>query len=148
MDQNPSWEANQGTPLVLWNFKVSCSQEPAIGSYPWTSMIILSYHQRLNLPSVSFFHVSLSKLCVKRFSVMVATRTAHCILFIFIIWIILGEWYRLWSSVCSFIYLQYSSLHHILKSQWIFFPQQERLSFTLRNGGKEGKMFWSGTANG
>jgi len=106
------------------------------------SILILSFHLRLGLPSGLFLSgfpfknpVYASPLPIR------ATFPAHLILLDFITWRVLGEQYRsLSSTLYSYstpCYLlpsrkKYSPQHPILKeSQYTFLPQCKRPGFTL-----------------
>ena len=126
MEKNPSWEANrfsssQVTLLTLWNLKVhyrihkcprlSLSWATSIHSmlpHPtcWRSILILSSHLRLGLPSGHFPQGFLTKtLCTPIVSYVRATCPAHLILFDLITRKILSEKYKsLRSSLCSFLH--------------------------------------------
>jgi len=125
---------------------LSLSWASSIQSIPpnttsWRSVLILSYHLRLGLPSClipSGFPTKI--LCTPLFSPIRATCPARLILLDFITPTTSGEQYRsLSSSLCSFHHsrylvpfrLKYSPQHHILThTQSTFLPQCERLSFT------------------
>ena len=125
MEQSPSWQANrfsasQEIPRILWNAKVqyrihkcrhlSLSWASSIQSIPhptsWRSILILSSHLRLGLPSGLFPSGFPTKtLCTHLLSPIRAICPAHLILLDFINRTILGEEYRsLSSSLCSFLH--------------------------------------------
>ena len=79
MEQSPSWEANrfaasQEIPNILWNPKIhycihKCLPPVPIQSKPphptsWISILILSSHLRLGLPSVLFLSGFNTKQCI------------------------------------------------------------------------------------
>ena len=123
MEQSPFWEANrfsasQEIPRILWNPKVyyhihkwpplSLFLASSIQSIPlhltyWRSILILSSHLRLGLPSGLFPSGFPTKtLYTPLLSPIRATFPAHQIHLEFITWTILGEQYRsLNSSLCS-----------------------------------------------
>jgi len=149
MHQSPPWQANrfsasQEIPRILWNTKVhyrihKCptpvpvlSQlDPVHTSHPtsWRSILILSSHLRLGLPSDLFPSGFPTKpLYTPLLSPIRATCAAHPILLNFITRTILGEVYRsLSSSLCSFILsLVTSSLlgpNILLNAQFLKHPQ-------------------------
>ena len=108
----------------------------------WKSILILSSHLRLGLPSGHFTSCIPTKtLSVPLLSPMHATSRAHLIRFDLITRIILGEEYgSLSSSLCSLIHSpvisslfnsKYSPQNPIPKDpQPTFLPQCERTSFT------------------
>jgi len=162
MEQSHSWEANrfsanQENPPVLWNPKVHyrihkfpppvpvLSQlNPVHAPHPtsWRSILILSSHLRLGLPSGLFPSGFPTKtLYTPLLSPIRATCPAHLIILDLINRTIFGEQYRsLSSSICSFLHSpchivplrpKYSPQHPILKHpQPTFLPQCERPSFT------------------
>ena len=106
----------------------------------WRSILILSSHLRLDLPSGLFLQVYPPKPCV-RLSPIRATCPAHLILLNVITRTIFGEQYRsLSSSLCSFLHSpvtlvplspKYSPRHPVLKHpQPTFLPKRERPSIT------------------
>jgi len=128
MEQSPSWEANrflasQEIPLVLLNPKVHyhihkclslswASSIHSIHPHPtsWKSVLILSSHLCLDLPSGLFPSGFPTKTLYKPLLFpMRATCPAHSILH-FITPALLGEQYRsLTSSLCSFLHSPVSS---------------------------------------
>ena len=125
MEQSPSWEANrfaasQEIPRILWNPKVhyrihNCpppvpilGQLDPVHTHPtsWRSILILSSHLRLGLPSGLFPSGSPTKtLCTPLPTLIRATCPTHLIILDFITRTILGEKYRsLSSSLCSFLH--------------------------------------------
>jgi hypothetical protein len=115
MEQRPSWEANsfsasQEIPRILWNPEVHyrihkspppvhiLSQlNPVHTPHPtsWRSVLILSSHLRLGLPSGRLPSGLPTKiLYAPRFSRIHATCPAHLILLDLITWIIFGDEYR------------------------------------------------------
>ena len=124
MEQNPSWEANrfsasQEIPRILWNPKVhyridKCpppvpilSQiDPFRNPTSWRSILILSSHLRLGLPSGLFRSGFPTKtLYTPLLSPTRATCTAHLILLDLFTRTVLGEEYRsLSSSLCIFFH--------------------------------------------
>ena len=130
MEQSPFWEANrfsasQEIPCILWNPKFHChlslSWIRSIQSMPphptsWRSILILSSHLRLGLPSSLFPSGFPTKtLYTPLFSPIRATCPARLILLDLITRTILGEKYRslrfsLCSSVCIFHTLNKSKI--------------------------------------
>ena len=124
--QSPSWEANwfaasQEIPRILWNPKVHYRTHkrpplfPILGhpiqsTYPhptsWRSILILSTHQRLGLPSGLFPSSFATKTLYAPFSSPIrATCPAHLILLDFITSTILGEEYKSFSSsLCNLLH--------------------------------------------
>ena len=115
IQQGPSWEANrfsasQEIPHILWNPKVHYSIHkcpppvpilsqinPVYTSHPtsWRSILILSSHLHLGLPSGLFPPGFPTKpLYTPLLCLILATCTAHLILLDFITRSILGEQYR------------------------------------------------------
>jgi hypothetical protein len=123
MQQSPSWEANrfsasQEIPRILWNpnahyrihkcpppvlFWASSIQSIPSHPTPWRSVLILSSHLRLGLPSgllPSGFPTKI--LHTPHFSPISVIFSANLILLDFITRSVLGEQYRsLSSSLCS-----------------------------------------------
>ena len=143
MEQSPSWKANrlsasQEILSVLWNPKVHYRSNKCLPPVPvlsqinpepipphptsWTSILILSSHLCLGLPSCLFPSVFPTKtLYMPLLSPICATCAAHHIFLDFITWTILGEGCRSLSS----------SLYSFLKHrQPMFLPQCQRPSFT------------------
>ena len=131
MEQSPSWEANQFTvsqeiPGISRNPNVHyrmhmCRKPVSILSQidpvdaphltSWTSILILSYHLRLRLPS-SLFHSDLPTKILHSplLSPIPATCPINLILLNFITQTILGEDYRsLSSSLCGFLHSPFTS---------------------------------------
>jgi hypothetical protein len=130
--QNPSWEPNrfsacQEIPSVLWNPKIhyripKCPLPVPIPNQldpvhtPHTtstrSILLLSSHLRLGLPSASFPAGFPTKtLYMPLFSPIRATYPAHLILDL-ITRTVLVEQYRLWSSsLCRFLHSLFNSSH-------------------------------------
>jgi len=155
-----SWEANrfaasQEIPRILWNPKVhyrihKCLQpvlllnqlNPVPIPTSWRSILILSSHLHLGLPSGILPSGFPTKTLYTPLSSSIrATRPAHLILLDFITRKIFGEQYRsLSSSLCRFLpipcYLvplrtKYSPQHPILKHpRPTFLPHCQRPSFT------------------
>jgi len=129
MEQSPSWEANrfsasQEIPRILWNPKVHYRSHNSflpVPSHPtsWRSILLLSSHLRLGLPSALFPSGFLTKiLYTPLFSPIRATCPAHLILLYVITRTILGEQYRsLSSSLCSFLHSTAQILSSTLYSQ-------------------------------
>ena len=124
MEQNSSWEANRSAaspeiPCILWNPKVHCrihkcplpvpilsQHDPVHTPTSWWSILILSSHVRLGLPSGLFPSGFPTKtLYTPLLSPVRATCPAHLILLDFIARNILGEeCSSLSSSLCSFLH--------------------------------------------
>ena len=102
MEQSPSWEANrfwtgQEIPHILWNLKVHEPHPSSPCHHPtfWSSILILSSHLRLRLPSGLFLSGFLTKtLYTPLPSPVRAACPAHLILLDLVIRIILSEEYR------------------------------------------------------
>jgi len=119
MEQSPSWEVNQFSasqeiPRILWNPKVHyCQLNPVHTPHPtsWRSILILSSHLRLGLPSGPFPTGFPTKtLYTLLLSSIQTTCPAHVILLDFTTCTILGEEYRsLSSSLCSFLHFSVTS---------------------------------------
>jgi len=131
MEQSPSWEAyqfsaSQEVPRILWNPEVHCriykcphlslSGASSIQSIPpitifWRSILILSSHVYLSLPSVLFTSGFPTKTLYSRLlSPIRASCPAHLTLLDLIIWIIINEENRsLSSSLCSFLHYPVTS---------------------------------------
>jgi len=130
-EQSPSWEANwfaasQEIPRILWNPKVhycihKCLPPVSILSQinpvhapqptSWRSILILSFHLLLVLPS-GLFHSDFptKTLYTPLLSHIRATCLAHLILLDLITRIIYGEEYRSYSSsLCSFLHFPVTS---------------------------------------
>ena len=160
MEQSSSWEANrfaasQEIPRILWNPKVhyrihKClplvpnlrQLKPAPTHTSWRSILILSSHLRLGLPSgLLSSGFPTGTLYTPLPSPIRATCPAHLILLDFITRTIFDAAYRsLSSSLYSFLPLpcylvplrpKYSPQHPILKHpQPTFFPHCQRPIFT------------------
>jgi hypothetical protein len=126
MQQSPSWEANrfstsQEIPCILWNPKVHCRIHKCPPPVPvsrqldpvhnptstsWRSILILSSHLRVGLPSGLFPSVfPIKTLYTPLLFPQSATWLAHLILLDFITRKIFGEQYRsLSSSLSSFLH--------------------------------------------
>jgi hypothetical protein len=126
MEQSPPWEANrfsasQEFPRTLWNPKVHYRIHKCLPPVPvfnqidlvhaptsisWRSILILSSHLRLDLPSGLFLSGLPTKtLYTPLLSPIHATFPAHLILLDLITRTIFGEEYRsLSSSMCSFLH--------------------------------------------
>ena len=126
MEQIPSWEANrfstsQESPRILWNPNVvttftsarqlSLSWASSIQSLPphptsWRSIVLLSSHLRVGLPSSIFPPDFLTNtLYTPPLSPIRARCPAHLILLDFMTRKILGKEYRsLSSSLCNFLH--------------------------------------------
>jgi len=126
MEQSPPWEANrfsasQEIPRILWNPEVHyrthicpppvpiLSQlDPVHAPHPtsWRSILLLSFHLHMGLPSGLFpsgFHTK--TLYKPLLSPIRATWPAHLILLYLITRTIFGEQYRSLSfSLCSFLH--------------------------------------------
>jgi len=141
MEQNPSWEANwfsasQEIPCILWNPNVHYRIHKCPPPIPilsqldsvhtptstfWRSILILSSHLRLGLPS-GLFPSGLPAITVYKtlLSHIRATCPAHLILLYLITRTILVEKYRLLSSsLCGFLHSSVTLSHlspNILRS--------------------------------
>ena len=124
MEQSASWEndrfsASQEIPRILWNpnvhYRIHKCPPPLpilrhINAVPhttlWRSILILSSHLRLGLPSGLFpSGFPTNTLYTPLLSPKRATRPAHLIILDFITQTILGQQYRsLSSSLCSFLH--------------------------------------------
>jgi len=162
MWQNPSWEADsfsacQEIPRILWNpkfyYRVQKIPPPVpvlshinpVCPHPtsWRSILILSSHLRLGLPSDLFSSCFPTRsLYAPLLSPTRATCHADLILLDLIAQIIFGEYYRSKSSsLCSLLHScvtssllksEYLPQHPILeRPQSIFLPRCERSSFTV-----------------
>jgi hypothetical protein len=158
MEHSPSWEANrfaasQEIPRILWFITaftnarhLSLSWANSIQPKPshptsYRSIIILSSHLHLDLPSGLFPQDYPPKSCTRLVPRIQAICPSHLILLYFITRTIVGEKYRLWRfSLWSFLRSpvnlvplknKYSPQHPILKHpQPMFLPQCKRPSFT------------------
>jgi hypothetical protein len=133
MQQSPSWEANRLSaskeiPRIVWNLKVhylipkSSPPVPILSHIgpiyaprpnSWTSILVLSYHLRLGLPSGLFpSGLPIKTLYAPFLSLIRATCPARFILLDLIPRIIFGEEYiSISSSLCSFLHFRVTSSH-------------------------------------
>jgi hypothetical protein len=150
--ENSSWEANRFSSSQKFHeyydtrrFKPAtnpCAESsPCPRPISWRSILILSCHLRLGLPSDLLSGLPTTFLYAPVLSPIRATCPAHLILLDLITRIIFSEKYRsLSSSLCSFLHStvalshfrpKYLPQHPILEHpQSMFLPQYARASFT------------------
>ena len=152
MDHSPSWEANQFSQLVKkfpafhgtrrfittltsahqlslsWaRLILSMSPHPT----SWRSILILSSHLYLGLPSGVFPSGFLAKtLHTLLLSPICATRAAHLILLNLITWIILGE-----DQHWCYIILAIASIINLLALEFFFFNFSTPCIWNVNNAG-------------